>query len=772
MNKHEIPLFCDIFPLEIVEKIVSYLPLLAVVEVMKSENASLASVAQRRYYSNIKLEFLDRPYDVIYKMDDILSMKISEFDALLNSDTVDQLRIEKLLIYVDLLEDDFTFLHEKVFTKASIIVTDVILQFYGDPEWYLEFDWACLPSSPLVLKCIREISVWYPYIGPDVPPLPSNLRKLHLEFDYQHGGNDNGISPRIVFPPNLQEFVSKIPWASMSAYTNLPSTLRTLVLEYVSGFNAEAFNELNLPNLRNLRLYRISGVTEFNELFELPSLLESLELGNLRITNFERRKLPLGLQKLSITQCPLKKFRVDTFPDSLKELILYDTDLPSSEIHIIKFPPGLVSLLVTYSRLTSLNFVNSLPGSLEILNLRKNSLGRLNETDEDADTARSYRIKFPENLQKLNLEYNEHLFTQYSPGNLVFPLSLKDLNLHRTNMGSVDELDLPPGLNSLDLCGNNLVSVDELDLPPGLNSLDLCSNNLELFSKELPDSIQYLGLRSNQLKELINFHLPVNCTRLDLSSNPLLRVQFSNADHPGLKLQHFDLSKVAIAAIRNISPLPQCLAFLDIGSTEVSSLSGIQFPVGLSRLDATNNKIVSLENVEFPPHLEALCLLKNQISSLANICFPDSLLELRLSDNKITSIDAIQLPPKLKKLYFERNAISTINELQLPESLKILTMEDQKWNILLNCVSADGDSSESLNTSRKEGLSSLAGLSNLPSKLWYLNLDNNSLSEQSFQHLEIPASLTMLSVSNNAFDDYYKWLWKIKLAHLGMLASW
>ncbi|ODQ76881.1 hypothetical protein BABINDRAFT_10635 [Babjeviella inositovora NRRL Y-12698] len=343
----EIPLFCDALPSKVVEKIVSHLPLSTVAELMKSENTNLALVAWRRYYSSIKLTFDKLSFEGAHSRidDEVLSMKVSDFEALVNSDMFDQLRITKLLIKVhtDIEEDvdDFTFLHEKVFTKVSSVVSNVVLEFEANSEWYTVFGWDWLPSSPLVQKCIREISVSHAYIDPDVPSLPSNLRKLDFQHYYQYEFDDDPISPRIVFPPSLQEFYSMIPWGSMSTYANLPSTLKRLKLENVSEFSVKAFNELKLPNLKDLILRDILRMTEVNEHFKFPSLLENLKLAWLKITIFEQRELPPGLQKLSITNCPLKKFHVGTFPNSLKELILENTNLPSSEIHKLKLPSSL-----------------------------------------------------------------------------------------------------------------------------------------------------------------------------------------------------------------------------------------------------------------------------------------------------------------------------------------------------------------------------------------------------------------------------------------------
>ncbi|ODQ80892.1 hypothetical protein BABINDRAFT_160340 [Babjeviella inositovora NRRL Y-12698] len=870
MNLHKTPLFGHTFPLEIFEMIVSYLPLPTVAELMKSKDTNLALAARRRYYSNIQLNFKKLPHEDGYSSvtDEVLVMKISEFEALVNSDTFDQLIIKELSIVVEMDIVDFTFLHGKVFTKASSIVIDVKLWLdleQGEPE---ELHWNWLPSSPLVQECIREISINYAYIDPDVPALPSNLRMLSFLYNYDNWNeNDYGIIPRIVFPPNLQTVDSRIPWVSMPTYTGLPSTLKILMLENVLDFSVKAFNKLNFPDLKYLRLKNISNVTEINDHFKLPLLLKILELESLNITNFEQQTLPLGLQGLSISNCPLRKFRVDTFPDSLKELNLVETDIPSSEIGIIKFPPSFVSLLVTHTRLASLDFVNSLPGSLEILNLRSNSFVRLN--GEAADSTRSHQIKFPENLQNLYLEDTEHLFTLYSPGDLVFPPSLRDLNLgskkmdsveglkplppalnslnlRYNNLVSVEGLRLPPALNHLDLSFNRLVSINELDLPPaltslnlgfnklnlvkglnllsaltslnlrsngldsvkglnlppGLTSLDLSSNtlisvegldipprlthlylsgnSLQQFSKTLPESIETISLGYNKLKELVNFHLPVNCTELNLSGNPLQKLQISNAHDPDLKLQDLTLNEVAITTLSDISPLPQSLTSLGIVFVEVSSLSGILFPTGLTWLGVFETKLTSLKNVKFPPYLEELHLLRNQISSLANVHFPNSLTKLELFDNKITTIDAVRLPPKLKILNLAGNEISAINELQLPELLEKLSLADQKCDTPHNPVSTRKSfklgkfnflkaSSKSSKAPGKKGLSSLTGLTKLPSKLEYLGLNGNNLSEKAVQHLEFPASLSQLLIYDNAFDNYDRWERKIKLTHPGML---
>ncbi|ODQ80019.1 hypothetical protein BABINDRAFT_8199 [Babjeviella inositovora NRRL Y-12698] len=787
-------------------------------------------------------------------------MESSEFEAFADSDMSDHFRIKKLSVFARETKD-YGFLHEKAFIKASSIVTDIMLEhdMHRDEEI---FDWACLPLLPLVRECIREISVKSRLIDPNVPPLPSNLRRLEII----HSGTyipDKGAPP-IQFPPSLQEFIFHRPWGPISVYAGLPSTLQKLELVGVLNFSIESFNGLKLPHLKDLRLVDISiegfnelrlpnlkflelldiaGVTEINKLFEFPSLLETLALEwlnlclwELNFHSFEQRQLPLALQKLSITMCPLKKFRVDTFSNCFKDLILHDTEIPSSEICMLKFPSSLVSLLVRDSWLTSLDFVSSLPGSLEILNLSRNSLGYLSPTD--ADTARSCRIRFPESLQVLNLAQNGSLFTLYSLSNVVLPPSLTDLNLTRTNMSSVEGLKnlpflrflslelnnlvsveglgIPSTLIYLNLSRNNLVSVEELDIPPTLTCLDLRVNNLQLFSKKLPDSVTCIDLEYNRLRELVNFRIPVNCITLKLSANPLQKLQITNAYDPNLKLRDLRLNNVAITTLRDVSPLPQCLTRFEISCSHVFSLSEVSLPMRLNHLEATNNMITSLENVEFPPRLETLRLRKNQISSLANVHFPDGLLTLELGDNKITSldnvkfpplletlhlwknqisslvnayfpdsllaldlnannltsIDTIQFPPRLNVLNLGKNLISAVNELHLPDSLEMLTLANQKYDTLLNRASTREKLPEESYTSERKGLTYLAGLSKLPSKLHRLELFHNGLSEQAIQHLDFPASLKRLIIHSNAFENYYGWKEGIRLAYPGVKLDW
>ncbi|ODQ76912.1 hypothetical protein BABINDRAFT_10609 [Babjeviella inositovora NRRL Y-12698] len=295
MDTHEIPLFGGILPLEIVEKIVSYLPLSTVADVMNPENASLALVARRRYYSSIILNFDESPYEYDYSRiyNEVLIMKASDFEAL-----------------------------------------------------------------KLELAEIRDFSV-------------EAFNELNL--------------------PNLKSLL-------------------------LGSISLENFNELRLHNLKYLRLKNVSGMTEIYKHFKFPSLLENLELCNLKITSFEQRSLPLKLQKLSINYCPLKKFRVDVFPDSFKDLTdlnLRFTNLVSVEE--LDLPPTLNTLNLSYNKLVSVDGL-SLPLALTSLDLSSNKLVSVEGLDIPPtliifnlrdNNLELLSKRLPDNIQLLNLEHNQ-----------------------------------------------------------------------------------------------------------------------------------------------------------------------------------------------------------------------------------------------------------------------------------------------------------------------------------------------------------------------------
>ncbi|ODQ79467.1 hypothetical protein BABINDRAFT_143031 [Babjeviella inositovora NRRL Y-12698] len=752
MYSHDVPFRWREIPLEIVEKIISYLPASLLAVLRKSQNAPIAAVARRYYYSRIELVFNLRVEIGYHSPKDFLAIQLTlpEFEELANSPGLDQLRIQKLYITVYTEVQGYRFLHQEAFTKVSTIVTDVMLEFFTQEKGAARFDWDWLPPSPRVQKCIREISVRYTSIDPNVLALPSNLRKLeilHTKYPCQIDEN----APEIQFPPKLEDLKFCNPWIPMSKYGNLPSTLRELDLVDIEDFSVQGFNALHLPHLKALRLTRLSGLKMIAELFELPPLLELLDLRYMGIKSFEQRKLPPSLKVLSFLGCPIRKFCTGDLPDSLTKLVFDYTQLTSADIRTLTFPPNLKTLEIIHGHLTSVDFVNALPPSLELLLLHDNSLGSLCETDEDEDTARAFQILFPKSIEAINLGNNSSFFATYSPVNLVFPPNLKDIGLQRMGMRSVKGLKLPRLLQFLNLHYNSLTNINAIDIPPTLANLLLSNNCLESFTQKLPDTICSVDLEDNRLTELVGFHLPVNCTTFEISHNPLQRIQITNADDPNLKLRYLCLNGMSTVALCDIFPLPNCIETLVLQGSQLRSLAEFLFPMGLKRLEITLNRLVSLENVNFPPHLEILRLHDNELTSLANVQFPETLLCLELELNMLASVDGIRLPPKLKVLDLESNAITAINDLRLPDSLEELILANQESE-------ATTHDEISLADPRIKGLSNINGITKLPSNLEFLDLSNNDLSERDIRHLDFPVSLSSLHVYPNRFTDYLSWL--------------
>ncbi|ODQ79109.1 hypothetical protein BABINDRAFT_162174 [Babjeviella inositovora NRRL Y-12698] len=757
-------LLWDDLPSEIVSKIVAYLPKLTLEVLMRSENERIAVMACRSYYECIELRFCEPKMQGIQKPIDLSAIQISvpEFEALTKRNDLSQLHIKKL--YVSVLNGikNFSFLRGETFAKVSAVLSDVIidLQSYSEME---AFDWNWLPADPQVWECIRAITILDHRINPNIPPLPSKLRKLKIT-QRDHAVAIKTNAPIFELPPRLCELHLCIPWMPMSLYGEIPSSLEVLTLITVKDFSVQRFNELNLANLKFLRLQTIKTVGQIDELFEMPLLLEELELCHCSINRFRQGEMPPNLKALYVVQCPLREFRAGTLPDTLTSIRFHNTKLLSSEVRAMKFPPKLRILEIVHSLLTSIAFVNALPSSLTRLVLNHNALGDLNEAD-GIDPVGAYAIVFPGGLETLQLEYNWKFFSSYRPSSLVFPPCLMELALTGMHMGSVEGLQLPPRLKFLNLSSNKIISIEALTIPPRLTQLMLAYNSLEEFSKILPDSIETLNLFNSGLTKLVNFHLPVNCSNFEISHNPLLKkLDFSNADDPCLKIRSLLLNRLDINTLGDISPLPECLETLAIRGSLINTLSGFRFPLSLKVLKATGNQITSLEGATFPPNLEILRLCKNKITSVANVEFPASLLNLELEVNKITSIDGIKLPPRLKRFDVESNAIAAIRNLQLPDSLRLFSILGQECETLAR---SPDDTTSPLRISSPrigplKGLSDISGLVKLPSNLKTLELCENSLTEEGISNLEIPDGLTNLHMHGNQVENYSAWIETIK----------
>ncbi|ODQ78105.1 hypothetical protein BABINDRAFT_40179 [Babjeviella inositovora NRRL Y-12698] len=332
---------------------------------------------------------------------------------------------------------------------------------------------------------------------------------------------------------------------------------------------------------------------------------------------------------------------------------------------MLKFPPGLVYLLIKRGRLTSLDFVNSLPRSLESLHLGENSLGSLIRTDEGADVARPYKIKFPEGIHTLNLDQNRSLFTLYSSRNFAYPPGLTDLNLMQTNLSTAMGLENLPLLRVLNLGYNDMGSVDDLVIPPTL---------IRLTSFSLTNS----GVRS-----------------------------LSGARFPA-GLKHLKLSGNKIASLENIE-LPQYLETLSLQENQITSLADFDLPDSLLSLEFGSNKLTSVDGIQLPPKLNVLNLKENAINTINELQLPDSLRELYLDKQEenplrirasirtrfseppyasvkrgLTSVAGIpKLPSQLHSLILCKNGLceQAIEHWTFPSGLKRLYMHD---NVFVN----------------------------------------------------------------------------------------
>ncbi|XP_050253246.1 receptor-like protein EIX1 [Quercus robur] len=276
-----------------------------------------------------------------------------------------------------------------------------------------------------------------------------------------------------------------------------------------------------------------------------------------------------------------------------------------------------------------------------------------------------------------------------------------------------------------------MISPSLLELPD-LTFLDLSENDFN--QSNLPEFIGSLsnlkhldlswanlsGPISHQLENLLHLQF------LNLKGNDLIIIE--NLEWlPHLpSIEYLDLTSLYLSAVNDWLEVVSYLSNLttlslwgcDLPSQRFSSLSGFNYWKSLSSLESLNldtNKLVSL-----PKSIGDICTLRKlyflfnnpniQLVELINNwsrCVEDSLENLRLSYNQLTgSLPNFALFPLLKYLDLSKNFLNGI----VPKSIGNLYK--------LECLD--------LSSNFLQGTMSEPHFSNL-SKLWYLDISNNSL---------------------------------------------
>lgn len=301
---------------------------------------------------------------------------------------------------------------------------------------------------------------WNSYTDVTSMELPERLQNLF----WNQAGLRNGIFEKLTFPLGLKTLMityNDLHWINVS---QLPQTLETVDLSNnnLMAFKADYENASWPPNLKSILLH--NNCIDDNALKELsaikwPPLLENLRLDENKFTT---------LQHLS------------TLPEYLKYLDLSDTHIKTFEVaHEADEYPYF-----------------TFPELLNLLNIQNCRELRYGELETMASIPPAQRVRFPENLETLNL--SECNFDRL--GYFIFPKHVKRLSL----TGNVIQ-DLTTYNFYMD--GRDLVSWSQLE---NLKELELFYNNITHLQDWVPPaSLGKLDLRRNRMKILTATHTPL-----------------------------------------------------------------------------------------------------------------------------------------------------------------------------------------------------------------------------------------------------------------------
>ena len=227
--------------------------------------------------------------------------------------------------------------------------------------------------------------------------------------------------------------------------------------------------------------------------------------------------------------------------------------------------------------------------------------------------------------------------------------SLKELNVHESNISNLDGLQYCINLTSLHLNGEKISDISPISKLTKLTYLYLDA-----------DMISDISPISN-LKKLVTLYLNRNKIS-DIS--PI-------ANLTNLVELYLDQNKISdISPISNLTNLTK----LYLADNQISDISPIRNLTNLNYLHLDFNNISNIKPLESLTKLKMLFLGYNQISNINSIGSLTDLTGLFLSDNKINDINSIKNLTNLSSLNLNNNKISNINSLEKLTKLRFLNL--------------------------------------------------------------------------------------------------
>jgi len=232
---------------------------------------------------------------------------------------------------------------------------------------------------------------------------------------------------------------------------------------------------------------------------------------------------------------------------------------------------------------------------------------------------------------------------------------LEHLNIQRTKIQRIDNLQHFKKLKYLNLSHNKIIKIENLQSIVGLERLNLSYNKIsKIENLEALKKLKKLSLDSNLITQIENLSFLANLEELNLTHNNIS--QINNLEKLS-NLKRINLSSNQIKQFTGLSKLKN-LMWLSINDNKISQVKGLSALTSLMLLYLSNNQIEKIEGLDNLFNLRKLELSGNKISNLEGMENLQELQELYLDNNSIEKLDGLDYLVKLIILHIGRNKIS------------------------------------------------------------------------------------------------------------------
>lgn len=406
----------------------------------------------------------------------------------------------------------------------------------------------------------------------------------------------------IEFPPNLMNL--DVSWNSLTDVKSmkLPTSLENLFWNQ-AGLRNGIFESFSFPPGLKTLMVTYNDLNWIN-VSQLPTTLETVDLSNNNLMNFDADQ------------------NDPAWPPNLRSILLHNNcidDNALKELNAIKWPPLLENLRLDENKFTSLQCLSNLPEYLKYLDISDTQIKTFEVEHKDDDYP--YFV-FPDLLNLLNVQNCRALrygdlesMTSVPPARRIrFPDNLETLNLSECNFDQLGYFIFPRQVKRLSLTGNLILDLATYNfLMDGKEIISWthlkCLKDLELFYNDIshlqgwipPPNLEKLDLRRNKFDILTAIHTPL----------------FNEVHNQGLlDFRSINLEQNEIHTIDKRLWLPPNLISLNLAKNHLAQFvftPGIVNHQNLSFLDLSWNLIEKISLLEKGnlSHLSELNLSRN-----------------------------------------------------------------------------------------------------------------------------------------------------------------